>query len=77
MEWTWLRDWWRLKRLRHSQMRHSHENIYYDYNEDDEDDDDICFCDECVNVCEQFLFKCVFSFQNIFIFRENQHKGLF
>lgn len=53
MEWTWLRDWWRLKRLRHAQMRHSHENIYYDYNEDDEDDDDICFCDECVNVCSQ------------------------
>lgn len=51
MEWPWLHDWWRLKRLRNNQMRHSHENIYYDSNEEDEDDGDICFCDECVNVC--------------------------
>lgn len=51
MEWTWLRDWWRLKRLRHSQMRHSNEDIYYgNDSEEDEDDDDICYCDECVNV---------------------------
>ncbi|XP_031625387.1 inositol hexakisphosphate and diphosphoinositol-pentakisphosphate kinase isoform X4 [Contarinia nasturtii] len=50
MEWTWLRDWWRLKRLRHSQLRHSHEDIYYGHNSDDEDDDDdICYCDECVD----------------------------
>lgn len=58
MEWTWLRDWWRLKRLRHSQMRHSHEDIYYGYDSDeDDDDDDICYCDECVNVgfCSETL----------------------
>lgn len=57
MEWTWLRDWWRLKRLRHSQLRHSHEDIYYGSNSDDEDDDDdsdICYCDECVNVGDLF-----------------------
>lgn len=51
MEWTWLRDWWRLKRLRHSQLRHSHEDIYYGNDSEDEDDDEsICYCDECVNV---------------------------
>lgn len=42
---------WRLKRLRHSQLRHSHEDIYYgNDSEDEEDDSDICYCDECVNV---------------------------
>ncbi|XP_055304474.1 inositol hexakisphosphate and diphosphoinositol-pentakisphosphate kinase isoform X4 [Sitodiplosis mosellana] len=50
MEWSWLRDWWRLKRLRHSQLRHSHEDIYYGHDSEEEDDDeDICYCDECVN----------------------------
>lgn len=52
MEWSWLRDWWRLKRIRHSsQLRHSHEDIYYGHDsEEEEDDDDLCYCDECLNV---------------------------
>lgn len=65
MEWTWLRDWWRLKRLRHSQLRHSHEDIYYGNNsddEDDDDDDDICYCDECVNVGDLFLIESGYHF---------------
>lgn len=60
MEWTWLRDWWRLKRLRHSQLRHSHEDIYYGNNsgdDEDDDDDDICYCDECVNVGDLFSIE--------------------
>lgn len=58
MEWTWLRDWWRLKRLRHSQLRHSHEDIYYGNSDDeDDDDDDICYCDECVNVGDLFSIE--------------------
>lgn len=59
MEWSWLRDWWRLKRLRHSnsQLRHSHEDIYYgNDSEEDEDDEDLCFCDECLNVGFSFFY---------------------
>lgn len=56
MEWSWLRDWWRLKRLRHSQTRHSNDDLYYSYSDDEFDDDDICYCDDCMNVCFFLLF---------------------
>lgn len=69
MEWTWLRDWWRLKRLRHSQLRHSHEDIYYGSNSDDEDDDDddLCYCDECVNVGDLFSIESSFTISAPFL----------
>lgn len=53
MEWTWLKDWWRLKKMRRN-IHHQHhdgngEDNDGDYYEDDEDDD-MCFCDDCMNV---------------------------
>lgn len=54
MEWSWLRDWWRLKRLRRPNVRRIGEYHGSDTENDDDDDDDICFCDECVNVCANF-----------------------
>lgn len=87
MEWTWLKDWWRLKKFKSRQHRHIKKNlddngtasdddenegastsrrgIILDnpYNVDNDnqqsdqedqeygDDDDICYCDECLNVC--------------------------
>lgn len=59
MEWTWLKDWWRLKKLRrNNQLRHNnHFNNGDDVDDDtvnsgyeDEDFDDMCYCDECMNV---------------------------
>lgn len=60
MEWSWLKDWWRLKKFRRSR------NIQQinGYGDDDDnnndgniedlengdDDDDLCFCDDCFNV---------------------------
>ncbi|XP_037050374.1 inositol hexakisphosphate and diphosphoinositol-pentakisphosphate kinase isoform X3 [Bradysia coprophila] len=56
MEWTWLKDWWRLKKLRrNNQLRHNNHNGD-DVDDDtlnsgyeDEDFDDMCYCDECMN----------------------------
>lgn len=63
MEWTWLRDWWRLKQLRRPNARHSHENVSNGSAADDEDDDeDICYCDECVNVRHFIRNKIEFNF---------------
>lgn len=60
MEWSWLKDWWRLKKLRrNNQLRHNNGD---DVNDDasnsgyeDEDFDDMCYCDECMNVRFDFL----------------------
>ncbi|XP_011301706.1 inositol hexakisphosphate and diphosphoinositol-pentakisphosphate kinase isoform X13 [Fopius arisanus] len=38
MEWTWWKDWWRLKKWR--QSRSQQENL--------DDFDDCCYCDECL-----------------------------
>lgn len=53
MEWTWLKDWWRLKKMRRNIHNQHHEgsgedngSTYYD----DDEDDDMCFCDDCMNV---------------------------
>ncbi|KRT83754.1 Phosphatase [Oryctes borbonicus] len=35
MEWTWLKDWWRLKKWRRSKLLSS-------------DNEDFCFCDDCL-----------------------------
>ncbi|XP_064211957.1 inositol hexakisphosphate and diphosphoinositol-pentakisphosphate kinase 2 isoform X14 [Tribolium castaneum] len=37
MEWTWLKDWWRLKRWRKSKTN---------------SEDSVCFCDECLQEAE-------------------------
>lgn len=56
MEWSWLKDWWRLKKLRHkNKVRHSTERNVHDPDDSsssssDEIDGDICYCDECMNV---------------------------
>lgn len=61
MEWSWIRDWWRLKKLRRRQRYSEAHNMDGGYttdhhNEDDEDEnndddaDDLCYCDECMNV---------------------------
>ncbi|XP_068895577.1 inositol hexakisphosphate and diphosphoinositol-pentakisphosphate kinase 2 isoform X12 [Tenebrio molitor] len=38
MEWTWLKDWWRLKRWRK--------------NKSNSENDSVCFCDECLQEVE-------------------------
>lgn len=63
MEWTWLKDWWRLKKLRRNNLaarhganhHHHHRNANGESGEETdssygEDDEDICFCDDCMNV---------------------------
>lgn len=70
MEWSWLRDWWRLKRLRHSQARHSNDDLYYSYSDDEYDDDEICYCDDCMNVCSPLLaLKPIFKNFKAFLFQ--------
>lgn len=70
MEWTWLKDWWRLKKLRRNKLaRHGagerrrsksgrRLSCYDDGGEETGsscyDDDDVCFCDDCMNV--RYLF---------------------
>lgn len=56
MEWSWLKDWWRLKKYRHNN-KSRHRTDYRlggddssSSNTSDEIDDDICYCDECMNV---------------------------
>ncbi len=65
MEWSWLKDWWRLKKLRrNNQLRHNNNfNNGDDVDDDalnsgyeDEDFDDMCYCDECMNVRVRLLF---------------------
>lgn len=36
MEWTWLKDWWRLKKWKKNRAV--------------SEEDDICYCDECLTV---------------------------
>lgn len=64
MEWSWLKDWWRLKKLRrNNQLRHNNNfNNGDDVDDDalnsgyeDEDFDDMCYCDECMNVRFDFI----------------------
>lgn len=71
MEWSWLKDWWRLKKLRqNNQLRHNNNfNNGDDVDDDasnngyeDEDLDDICYCDECMNVRFEFFFFLSFVF---------------
>lgn len=64
MEWTWIRDWWRLKKLRRRQRYSEAQNMDGGYTtdhhneddknknniDDDDDADDLCYCDECMNV---------------------------
>lgn len=38
MEWSWFKDWWRLKVLRRNKTDAS------------DDTDDVCFCDDCFEV---------------------------
>lgn len=61
MEWSWLKDWWRLKKLRHkNKVRHptdGNSNDGSSSSTSDELDDDICYCDECMNVKIIFFLK--------------------
>ncbi|XP_055711858.1 inositol hexakisphosphate and diphosphoinositol-pentakisphosphate kinase isoform X15 [Phlebotomus papatasi] len=47
MEWSWLKDWWRLKKLRRRQKFHDG----YDHSNDDDEENynEFCYCDECMN----------------------------
>ncbi|XP_059614980.1 inositol hexakisphosphate and diphosphoinositol-pentakisphosphate kinase isoform X13 [Phlebotomus argentipes] len=48
MEWSWLKDWWRLKRLRRRQK--CHDGYLSNDNDDDEENyNEFCYCDECMN----------------------------
>ena len=40
MEWTWLIDWWRLKRWRKNKTS---------------ENDSVCFCDECLQDAENVI----------------------
>lgn len=44
MEWSWLKDWWRLKKWRKNKT-----------------EDEICYCDECLNVCLNLFSSAIFS----------------
>ena len=57
MEWSWLKDWWRLKKLRRNNLaRRCKNGSGGDENAEETgsssygDDDDVCFCDDCMNV---------------------------
>lgn len=59
MEWTWLKDWWRLKRLRNRNTildgctRDNGDDGEAENDDGNEEDDEneMCFCDDCINVC--------------------------
>lgn len=42
MEWTWLKDWWRLKKWKKNLAA--------------SEEDDICYCDECFQNVSIFHF---------------------
>ncbi|XP_055847079.1 inositol hexakisphosphate and diphosphoinositol-pentakisphosphate kinase isoform X5 [Episyrphus balteatus] len=63
MEWSWLKDWWRLKNLNRRRRRRVHDSSFdpsdvdsvksdIAHEHDDEElgeTDDICYCDDCLN----------------------------
>ncbi|CAD7090313.1 unnamed protein product [Hermetia illucens] len=57
MEWTWLKDWWRLKRLRNRNTildgctRDNGDDGEAENDDGNEEDDEneMCFCDDCIN----------------------------
>lgn len=81
MEWSWLKDWWRLKKLRrNNQLRHNNNfNNGDDVDDDalnsgyeDEDFDDMCYCDECMNVRISIFFS-IISFSALFLVNLMRH----
>ncbi|XP_055685097.1 inositol hexakisphosphate and diphosphoinositol-pentakisphosphate kinase isoform X16 [Lutzomyia longipalpis] len=49
MEWSWLKDWWRLKKLRRRQKCHDGYEHSNDNDDDEENYNEYCYCDECMN----------------------------
>uniref|UniRef100_A0A1L8E5R5 Inositol hexakisphosphate and diphosphoinositol-pentakisphosphate kinase n=1 Tax=Nyssomyia neivai TaxID=330878 RepID=A0A1L8E5R5_9DIPT len=49
MEWSWLKDWWRLKKLRRRQKCHDGYDRGNDNDDDEENYNEFCYCDECMN----------------------------
>ncbi|GAB0094057.1 Inositol hexakisphosphate and diphosphoinositol-pentakisphosphate kinase [Sergentomyia squamirostris] len=49
MEWSWLKDWWRLKKLRQRRTVHDGSDHSNADDDDEENYEDFCYCDECMN----------------------------
>lgn len=45
MEWTWLKDWWRLKKWHYRNKRKA--STFDNSSEEIADVDTNCYCDEC------------------------------
>lgn len=61
MEWTWLKDWWRLKRWRKSKTN---------------SEDSVCFCDECLQEAENVIKSKFIAYKHQFLICTNIVKGL-
>lgn len=49
MEWTWWKDWWRLKKWRQRNCTNrGRDNEDYGDDYDLDGDSDCCYCDECI-----------------------------
>lgn len=55
MEWSWLKDWWRLKKIKKPVTSEEYE---------------ICYCDECLSVSDFFLILSLIKFLWHYIFTE-------
>ncbi|KAL2719552.1 hypothetical protein V1478_011014 [Vespula squamosa] len=60
MEWTWLKDWWRLKKWRY--YNHGTDAGSVSGIRDVTDLDTCCYCDECFVGCKDLIMSfCLFQ----------------